>query len=285
MQRRIREPAVAGQFYEGTKEALRRQLEGCFTTGFGAGELPQVNEEGPRRVVGLVSPHAGYMYSGGAAARGFHTLARDGRPETLVIIGPSHRVDTRVALDPSDGWETPLGVARVDREFLQALAKATDVATLEAHAHLYEHSLEVQVPFLQFIYGEEVQIAPICMGDQSLETACFLGEALARVVKETGKDAVVIASTDFTHYEPKRTAEMKDRRAIEAILAFDPEGLYRVRREVRLTMCGPGPTASMLFCVKALGASEAKLLSYYTSGDVIEEFLEVVGYASITIYR
>jgi len=285
MQESIREPAVAGQFYAGTREALLEQLEECFTSGFGPGELPEVNEEGPRKIVGLVSPHAGYMYSGGAAARGYYVLARDGRPGVFVIIGPSHRADTRVALDPSDGWRTPLGVARVDREFLRALAGATDVVRFEEYAHLYEHSLEVQVPFLQFIYGEDVRIAPICMGDQSLETARALGEALARVIRESGSDAVVIASTDFTHYEPKRTAEMKDRRAIDAIIALDPEGLYRIRRELHLTMCGPGPTAAMLYCAKALGASDAELLSYYTSGDVIGDFFEVVGYASIAVYR
>lgn len=285
MQGSVREPAVAGQFYSGTREALLRELRDCFTTGFGPGEVPEVDEQGPRRIVGLVSPHAGYMYSGGAAARGYFALARDGRPDLFVIIGPSHRVDTGVALDPSDGWRTPLGVAKVDGDFLRTLAKLTDVVRFEEHAHLYEHSLEVQVPFLQFIYGEQVSIAPICMGDQSLETARALGEALARAVTESGRDAVIIASTDFTHYEPKRMAELKDRRAIEAILALDPEGLYRVRREAGLTMCGPGPTATMLYCARALGASEAELLSYYTSGDVIGDFLEVVGYASIAVYR
>ena len=285
MQGSVREPAVAGQFYPGTREGLLKELEECFTAGFGPGELPKVDEGGPRRIVGLVSPHAGYMYSGGAAARGFFALAKDGRPDLFIIIGPSHRVDTRVALDPSGGWRTPLGVARVDGDFLRALAGATDVVRFEEHAHLYEHSLEVQVPFLQFIYGEDVRIAPICMGDQSLETARALGEALARVVRESGRDAVVIASTDFTHYEPRRSAETKDRRAIEAILALDPEGLYRVRRELNLTMCGPGPTAAMLYCARELGASEAELLSYYTSGDVIGDFMEVVGYASIAVYR
>ena len=285
MQGRVREPAVAGQFYAGTKEALLKQIEECFTTGFGPGQLPEVNEEGPRRILGLVSPHAGYMYSGGAAAKGFFALAEDGRPEVFVIIGPSHRVDTRVALDPSDGWWTPLGVAKVEKEFLQTLANLTDVVEFEGHAHLYEHSLEVQVPFLQFVYGEDVRIAPICMGDQSLETARALGEALAKAIRESEKDTVVIASTDFTHYEPKRSAETKDRKAIDAILALDPEELYRVRRELHLTMCGPGPTAAMLYCAKALGASEADLLSYYTSGDVIGEFLDVVGYASIAVYR
>lgn len=286
----VREPAVAGAFYPGRRELLLQSLEDCFRHPLGPGKVPQANPDGPREVAALVSPHAGYMYSGPAAAHGFAALAEDGIPECAVILGPSHHMAGRTAaLSQATRWRTPLGEAEVDQELADALLSATDLVVADEDAHRWEHSLEVQVPFLQFVYRDKMpRILPICLRahplddlDRLVADAQHLGEALARVL--AGKQAVVIASSDFSHHIPHTVAERQDRLALDQILAADPAGLLRVVQDHDISTCGPVPVAVALAYCRARGRPEAALLAYYTSGDIVGDRGAVVGYASVVV--
>ncbi|MFQ5860663.1 MAG: AmmeMemoRadiSam system protein B [Dehalococcoidia bacterium] len=276
----IRKPAVAGQFYAASPEALRRQLLGCYTHPLGPGGPPQVNPATLGTVVGLVVPHAGYTYSGPVAAHAFARLAQRGTPQTVVILGPNHYgLGKPLALSPHGSWETPLGTVEVDGALGEALAfRLPSLASSEA-AHRQEHALEVEVPFLQHLYGC-VNILPIAMLDQGVETSVELGRALAKVLSP---GSVVLASTDLSHYYPQGTARELDRRAIEAILSLDPSSLHDVIEKAGINMCGPGPVAAMLECLRRLGAGEARLLAYATSGDTSGKLSQVVGYVAVEV--
>ncbi len=286
----VRAPAVAGSFYPGRRDALVRALEECFLHPLGPGALPQVDRQGPGRIAALVSPHAGYMYSGPAAAHGFAALAADGVPECAVILGPSHHsLGRTAAVSAADAWQTPLGEAPVDKALARALVEATDLLVADDAAHRWEHSLEVQVPFLQFVYGEEAPpLVPICIRAHPLDDLDLLaadvtelGGVLARAL--SGKRAVIIASSDLSHQIPHREAERQDRLALDQMLAMDPAGLLRTVQEHQISTCGPVPVAiAMAYCL-ARGGGEAELLRYYTSGDVIGDRAAVVGYASLVI--
>ena len=279
-----RRPAVAGMFYEADPEALKAQIEWCFTHPLGPGKLPKCCGE-RRESIGFVSPHAGYMYSGPVAAHVYYRLAGERKPDTVIIVGPNHTgLGTLVSVMVEGVWETPLGEVEIDRELALRIVKYSELADIDDKAHLFEHSVEVQVPFLQYIYGGGFRIVPIVMWDQSSRAARDLGEAVHRAVKELGRDVVYIASSDFTHYEPHEVAVKKDRLAIERILSLDPEGLEKVVKEHDITMCGPGPVMSMLFYAKKAGAKGAELLKYATSGDITGDRSSVVGYAAIRVY-
>ncbi len=279
----VRPPAVAGQFYSGTTEGLIEEIEGCYRHRLGPGELPQVNEAGPRQIVGLVSPHAGYTYSGPTAARGFYELGRDGRPDVVIIIGPTHRPMTFGALIQTAGaWATPLGQTRIDSPTAAALVEACPVLSEATRELEYEHSLEVQLPFLQHLYGERLDIVPVMMLDQDWETARDIGAAIAEACQE--RDVVIVASTDMTHQEPPEVAREQDMRLVAHMEELDVQGLLRTRAQYGITMCGYGPTAAMLVAAKALGAQQGKLLSYTNSGDIYPA-PTVVGYACLKVTR
>ncbi|MCD6096663.1 MAG: AmmeMemoRadiSam system protein B, partial [Thermoprotei archaeon] len=198
---RIRKPAVAGLFYEGTPESLKKRLEWCFKHKLGPGKLPKVNPQGSRRIVGLIVPHAGYMYSGPVAANAYYALALDGIPEIFIILGPNHQgVGSLIATCESEVWQTPLGDVLVDTRLAKEIVKESGIVDIDDEAHKYEHSIEVQLPFLQYIYESNFKIVPIAMMLQDMESSRILGNALAKVLKES--NAVIIASSDFTHYEP-----------------------------------------------------------------------------------
>ncbi len=280
-----RPPAVAGMFYEADPEALREQIRWCFTHPLGPGKLPERIGGEKRESLGFVAPHAGYMYSGPVAAHVYYRLAMEKKPETVVIVGPNHTgLGTLVSVMVEGVWETPLGEVEIDRELAMRIVKHSELADIDEKAHMFEHSVEVQLPFLQFLYGSGFRIVPIVMWDQSLRAARDLGEAVRKAVEELGRDIVYIASSDFTHYEPHEVAVEKDRAAIERILALDPEGLEKVVRERDITMCGPGPVMSMLFYAKGRGAKRGELLKYATSGDVTGDRSQVVGYAAIRVW-
>lgn len=279
----MRYPAVAGQFYEGNKSALVEQIEWCYTHPHGPGKLPQV-KAGPRSLVGLVSPHAGYMYSGPVAAHGFFCMAQDGKPKSVIIIGPNHTgFGSGVAIMTHGKWKTPLGTVEIDKQLAESIKNNSEIIDVDETAHRYEHSLEVQIPFLQHLFGEEFTIVPICMMLQDLRTSREVGEAIGEA--SVGKDVVIIASTDFTHYESQRSAVTKDHAAIEKILAMDSNGLIQIVEEKSISMCGYGPVSAMLEAAKKLGAKKAELLKYATSGDTAGPMAEVVGYSSIAVWR
>ena len=283
MRQDLRTPVVAGQFYEASGPALREEIEACYLDHRGPGRLPQVNATGPRRMLGLVSPHAGYIYSGPMAAHGYAALATDGRPASFVVIGPNHGRGPWVsALQTAGAWLTPLGEAQVDTELAGALADELPDYTTGSAAFRGEHSLEVQLPFLQHLYGGEVPFVPVMMLDQEADAARALGQALAKVL--AGRDVVMIASTDMTHQEPRQVATAQDRLLMERIAALDPEGLLTERARGDITMCGYGPTAAMLIAAKQLGATRAETFRYGDSGEA-HPMGAVVGYLSLGVYR
>jgi AmmeMemoRadiSam system protein B len=281
---KLRRAQVAGSFYSGTKTALTSEIEECFTHRLGPGRLPTLAQVGERKLVGLVCPHAGYMYSGPVAAKSYFELARDGKPDEIVIIGPNHTgAGSGVSMMSEGVWETPLGQAEIDRETAGEISKESDIIDLDDHAHLSEHSIEVQLPFLQYVLKTKFDFVPICMMMQDLETSAEVGEAVGRALK--GKNALIIASSDMTHYESADSAKLKDQLAIDAILALDDARLQETVESHRISMCGHGPVASMIAASKILGAKTAQLLGYSTSGDITGDDSAVVGYLAASIHR
>ena len=281
-----RRAAVAGSFYEGTAERLRRQIENCFLHPLGPGKLPP--HEGERRndmpIIGLVCPHAGYMYSGPTAARAYFAMALQRTPDVVIIIGPDHHgFAGDVSIYPEGVWITPLGEVPVASDVAKRLVEACPIADENESAHRYEHSLEVQLPFLQFCFGNAVPIVPIMIGRQTKDVAATLGDAISQVIKDA--TAVIIASTDFTHYEPQEQAKRKDELVLKRIEAIDPDGVFNVVRQHRVTMCGYGPTMAMLYACQKLGCESAKVLGYSTSGDISGDYSQVVGYGAVAVFR
>ncbi len=271
----MRYPAVAGQFYPGDRKELEIMLNELFLHPLGPGKVPSLAPDGKRRIVGGVVPHAGYMFSGPVAAHFYAALAEDGFPETFVILGPNHYgVGSGVAIATED-FITPFGTAKIDRELAKDIAKG--VVDMDNYAHRYEHSIEVQLPFLQF-FKREIKIVPITMLLQDYEIAVEVGNIIKEAIAD--KDVVVIASSDFSHYVPKKKAYRNDAIAIERIIKGDIKGLYDVIYKYKITMCGYGPVAAML---TATGGNP-KLLKYATSGDV-QPMDEVVGYAAIKVEK
>ncbi|RLC91663.1 MAG: AmmeMemoRadiSam system protein B [Chloroflexi bacterium] len=277
----MRRSAVAGTWYAGTAVALRRQIEDCFMHGLGPGLLPGGPRSTKRRVLGLVSPHAGYMFSGPVASHGYLKLASEPRPHTVVIVGPNHSgLGADVAVSREDRWQTPLGDVEVDAAAAGAVVSGSHWAEWDDLAHAREHSAELQLPFLQYIYGEGFQVVVIAMLVQNLEVSQDVGKAIAASLK--GKDGLVVASSDFSHYEVRSVARRKDNLAIEAILSLEPRRLAEAVVKHDISMCGPGPVMAMLTACKELGATSAELLRYATSGDITGD-AQVVGYASVVV--
>lgn len=283
-----RRPAVAGMFYAADEKSLRREIEEAFLGRLGPGSLPAPTPVRLGRMLGLVSPHAGYMYSGYAAAAAFGELAKDGLPDVAVIIGPNHRaIGAPAAIMEKGTWETPMGVTHIDADVAGTLLRSCGYLQVDERAHVLEHSLEVQVPFLQYLAGDKTTIVPVAIGaPASAEAKVFcrdLGAAIASALE--GRQAVVIASTDMTHYESKSRAQAKDALAIKAIEALDSDALIDVVNREAITMCGVVPTAVAIEACKTMGATKAELLTYYTSGDVTGDVGQVVGYAALKIVR
>ena len=276
---KIRRPAVSGMFYAGTVGELQEQIGWCYKHELGPGTIPQVNNEGPRKIVAMVVPHAGYYYSGPVAAHAYKELAEDGIFDTAVILGPNHTgYGDPVSVWAEGSWSTPLDEAEVDKKLAQRLLG--DVVKADERAHIHEHSIEVQLPWLQYLYGK-VRIVPIAMMAQDLETARIVGKSIGKV----GGNLVVIASSDLTHYEPQSIAMEKDSSVIEAIIALDEEELYERCERLGCTMCGYGPVAAAIVASKEMKSEKASLLKYATSGDTSGDFSRVVGYGSIVIKR
>lgn len=280
----IRAPTVAGRFYAGTATRLREDVEAAFRHRLGPGQVPDVNPTGPRDLVALVSPHAGYTYSGPAAAHGFAALAADGRPDVVVVLGPDHQgMKVPIAVSGASAWRTPLGEVRVDAGLSRRLDDADIGARIDDAAHQWEHSLEVQVPFLQVLLGEAWRLVAVVISDHRPEALRKFGEGLARILQDV--NAVIIASTDFSHYVSQAEAEQEDRLAVRAILDLDGEGLLATVEHRRISMCGSAPVAAALFAAAKLGARSTRLLRYFTSGDTSGDYSAVVGYGSIAISR
>ncbi|MBU4374622.1 MAG: MEMO1 family protein [Euryarchaeota archaeon] len=263
----MRTPAVSGQFYPRSKNDLNREISQCL-----AGVPPCEKD-----VLGAVVPHAGYIYSGNTAAYVYSVLPK---ADTFVLLGPNHTGYGSQVSVSSETWSTPLGEVSADNEFIKALPR--NIIDMDENAHKYEHSIEVQLPFLQHRF-REFSIVPVCMGMQDEETALDVGMELAEAARKVNKKLVIIASSDFTHYMPDKVARENDAYYIQSILDMDISGFYRRLYERNASVCGYGAIAAMLAATKALGAKKAALLKYSTSGDTTRDLAAVVGYAGIIV--
>ena len=265
-----RNPAVAGYFYPGSELELKKML------------VKLLNPEREKaEALAVVVPHAGYMYSGQVAGAVYSSVKL---PDRVILLGPDHRAaTTRFALVSEGTWSTPLGEVRIDSVLAQSILKRSEWGNSDPLAHEQEHSLEVQLPFLQYL-NPNVSIVPI----SNTYFADFaqlknLGEAIAHSVRECEEPILIVASTDMSHQVSQETAREKDFLALERILELDPQGLYDVVKAEHISMCGFQATTAALIAASALGAESAELIQYMTSGDVTGDFTSVVGYAGIRI--
>ncbi len=308
----LRHPAVAGQFYKGSLEALKKQVKEFI-----------VPDAVKVKALGILSPHAGLIYSGSVAGA---VYSRIDLPDTFVLIGPNHTgLGAAVSLMARGAWETPLGRVEIDEALAAGILSKSPRIHEDSLAHLREHSLEVQLPFIQY-FKQEFKIVPIQMLDTRLDTCLEVGSAIGEAIKsrsqesgvrsqesedrrqksevrrqttddsgQTGvlkkirnpqsaiRNVLIVASSDMSHYEPAAVAKEKDFKAIHRILDLDPEGLYRVIRDYGITMCGYGPATAMLAACRILGASSAELIKYTNSGEVSGDYERVVGYAGVVV--
>jgi AmmeMemoRadiSam system protein B len=268
-------------FYSGSNVTLRKEIEGCFKHRLGPGRLPESKQTDLTRIVALLCPHAGYVYSGPVAAWAYSELAANGRPKNVVIIGPNHTgMGSAVSLMNEGSWATPLGEVRINTTLANSILHNAPIVDVDDSAHMYEHSIEVQLPFLQYLYGGTFTFVPICMMMQDPDTSREIGEAIAGVTDESV--SLVVASSDMTHYEPHDIASKKDMKAIQAIENLDEKTLDRVAEADSISICGIGPVTAAMDFSKRRGVKKAKLLSYKTSGDISGDYSSVVGYAAIS---
>ena len=265
-----RDPVVAGQFYPGRKEALTKDIAGIINT-----------KAAKRDCIGVVSPHAGYVYSGAVAASVFSAI---NPASAYVIIGPNHTgLGERFGLSTCRWWKTPLGEVELDTALAGAIKRKSALVKDDNTSHQFEHSIEVQLPFLQYLF-KSFKIVPIVASGAGLADYREVGLAIAGAIKELGTKAVIVASSDMTHYEPAAQAKKKDGEAIKAILDLDESRLLDKVESLGITMCGYAPVTIMLAAAKRLGAVKAELVKYATSGDVTGDNSSVVGYAGLIIY-
>ena len=269
----VRRPAVAGRFYPAKAETLRRELDRYI--GADAGSAEKVEN-----ALGCVVPHAGYRYSGPVAGAVYRRLPSCA---SYIILCPNHiGRGAPMAMMGTGAWQTPLGTVPVDAALARVVRQNCRLVMDDADAHTDEHSLEVQLPFLQHTVGE-FTFVPISIGVGGYDALESLGQGLAITAKNAGKRVLLIASSDMNHYEPDSITRMKDQKAIAKILALDPRGLYEVLRREDISMCGYGPTIAMLEMAKKQGAQHAELVKYATSAESSGDRSTVVGYAGIII--
>ena len=273
----IRKSVVAGQFYPNDQDELKIMIKQCFEHKFGPGKQPPI--ESDEKIFGIISPHAGYMYSGPTACHSYYSISSQ-CPELAIIIGPNHfGFGSNAATMGEAKWETPLGLVEVDSESALELEKNSDIIQLDYFSHSKDHSLEVQIPILQTIFSNKFQILPIILLAQDLKTANDVGLAVSKIAKS--KKSVIIGSSDFTHYEENSFAHIQDKALIDPILKMDVESFYSVLKEKHVSACGFGAIASTMIACKNLGATHGELLNYATSGDIMGNKESVVGYGSI----
>ena len=282
----IRHPAHAGTFYPDDPDLLRKTIEEAFKHPLGPGRLPPEPGEYSGAVIGVMSPHAGYIYSGHVAAHGYLRLAEAGKPDVVFVLGPNHYgFGAPIAMDENEYWATPLGKVEVDLELEEEMASRERILAFDSAAHKYEHSIEVQIPFLQYIFGDSFKIVPISMMLQTPEASERVGKLIASLIRERGLKAYVVASSDMSHYVDARIAREKDMKALEMVQRLDVEGLYRVVIEEDVSMCGVGPVMTAMVVARELGYSSPRLLKYANSGDVTGDYRQVVAYASVSFEK
>ena len=266
----VRKSTVNANFYRGTKAILTEEL-GKY--------VPSV--ETKKKVIGLISPHAGYIFSGGCAGKGFAAVEV---PGVVIILGVNHYgFGHPFAVDGHDSWKTPLGEAEVHKELREKLVKDSEIFGVDSNASIKEHSLEVQVPFIQYI-NPEAKILPITVAAGDVQRLMTAGKEIAALIKDNPGDILIVASTDMSHYISADRAREKDKKAIDKILELDPEGLYNTVLMERISMCGAAPTTIMLSAALDLGAKKAEVIDYTNSGKVMGDYNRVVAYLSMIVY-
>jgi len=266
----IRKPAVAGRFYPANSKDLLSELK----------KFVPPNDQ-PSKAIGVIVPHAGYMYSGHVAGAVYSEVKV---PPRNIVLCPNHTGrGVPLSIMRSGEWETPLGNMRIDEELCTALMEADPNLEDDTVAHQFEHSLEVQLPFIRHVGGADVTFVPITVGTGSWTHLSNLGRAIAAVVEKVAPDALIIASSDMNHYESDAITRVKDRKAIDRVVELDALGLYDVVEQEDISMCGYGPATAMLTAARNLGASKADLVKYATSADVSGDFDRVVGYAGMRV--
>ncbi len=264
-----RSPIASGSFYPGNKEELESALKTLM-------------EDCPERqkALGVISPHAGYVYSGRVMGSVFSRIEV---PDTVVILAPNHTGrGTPFSVWPEGPWRTPLGDTSIDEELVNEILNACELFEKDKAAHQNEHSAEVILPFLQY-RNPQVKIVVIVIRSGNFEDLSIVGKSISDVLKKTKPGTLVVASSDMTHYESQQSADKKDKSAIAEIVALREEGLYRVVRELDVSMCGVSPVISMMACSKERDAAKAELVKYETSGEVTGDYKQVVGYAGVII--
>jgi AmmeMemoRadiSam system protein B/AmmeMemoRadiSam system protein A len=265
----VRNPVVAGQFYPASASQLKQMIESMVDK--------KVEKE---EAIGLVSPHAGYVYSGPVAGA---VISRVQLKDTCIIIGPNHTGRGKpLSIMAHESWKTPLGEVAIDAEMAEQILASSRHLQEDRAAHQMEHSIEVQLPFLQY-FRPDIRIVPIMLSFAHSEAYKEIGQSIARAIQKLNRSAVIMASSDMTHYEPQESAQRKDRQAIDAILKLDEDELLKRVEELHISMCGYAPAVSLISAAKALGARSAKLVKYQTSGDTTGDYSSVVGYAGIII--
>ena len=273
----IRTPAVSGTFYPENEKKLKNLIHDCFIHPIGPGKTHPI--ESNEKIYGVICPHAGFVYSGPVACHSFYSLSASSS-KLAIIVGPNHYgigQNTASMIDVS--WKTPLGLVEVDSDSVLELREHLDILEIDSFSHSKEHSIEVQIPILQEVFSDEMKILPISLINQEQKTATLVGSAIAKIAQE--KDALLIGSSDFTHYEENEFAHRQDLALIDPILKLDVDEFYKILYERKVTACGFGAIASIMTACKELGATQGKLLKYATSGDVSGDKSSVVGYASI----
>ena len=266
----LRPPAVAGRFYPAQPDKLVEALQG-YVDGI----------EPRTQAIGIVVPHAGYMYSGHVAGAVYSRVAI---PRRSIVLCPNHTgYGPPLSIMKSGAWQTPLGEMKIDQELCEMLMAMDPDLEDDEEAHRFEHALEVQLLFIQHTAGTSAEFVPITIGTGDWRRLEQLGRAIAGVLQKLAEGALIIASSDMNHYESDAITRVKDRMAIDKILGMDPAGLFKVVHDESISMCGYGPASAMLVASKMLGASKAELVRYATSGDVSRDFDRVVGYAGIVI--
>ncbi len=304
----VRQPVAYG-FYPPGESALKESLQACFLDDHGLGEIPKLHSERKGHIIAGVAPHAGFIYSGPVASYLYGALAEDGFPETFVLVGPKHgymRVDG-AAVMTKGSWATPLGECPIDNKLASAILESGEsispACIVESEeAHMGEHSLEVQLPFLQFLNKKKpVQIVPLVISTPKFAACKCVGKAIAEAINQTKRDVTIIASTDFTHYgahfynyAPVGSGPIKkviewiyetDADLIRKIEKMDGKALLKTVIEEHRTMCGASGVAAVLVAAQLLGATQGKLLKYLTSYDVRGSSDAIVGYGAVAITK
>ncbi len=265
----IRNPAVAGRFYSADPIKLVNDIK-TYTN---------ISLE-KESVLGVISPHAGFIYSGKVAGSVYSSIKI---PKTIILIGPNHTGEGPDASIMTQGfWQSPFGSVEIDNNLAEILADNEPFFRKDSKAHIKEHSLETQLPFLQF-FQKNIKIVPICLKRIGFDQSTKIGQAIADSIKKYGEEVLTVASSDMSHFESHDNTVKKDRKAIDCILNLDPKGLYETVREKQITMCGVHPAVSMLTACSRMGSKKADLINYKTSGEVNGDMNRVVGYAGITI--